>query len=283
MTRNNSDDRALRRPARSRMAAVLALIAAALCPPPTQAAAPGPPDSTAAARPALHDSDPRPPAALFGPRDAIFAIATVGVLAIIAPHDEWLTHESDQTRAPGEQTLARSAQPLGNGAVVVPALVGSWLVARAAGRREAAGTIGRIGACVGAAGVGAFALKEIVGRPRPFETPNDSDDLFPLSGHTSFPSGHAALSFALATAINRESSWRGTPWITYPVATLVGWSRVHDHEHWTSDVVAGAALGIWTAHKVEDVLHPAPDSSPRIHVGLRFLDGAPALALTLGR
>ena len=122
-----------------------------------------------------------------------------------------------------------------------------------------------------------------VGRPRPIQTPGDSDDLHPFSGYESFPSGHAAVSFALATAINRESSWWGTPWITYPLATLVGWSRVHDHKHWTSDVVAGAALGIWTAHKVEDVLQPAPVSTAPAHIGLGWHDGGPAVAITLGR
>jgi hypothetical protein len=90
------------------------------------------------------------------------------------------------------------------------------------------------------------------------------------------------VAFALATAINRESSWRGTPWITYPLATLVGWSRVHDQQHWASDVVAGAALGTWTAHKVEDVMNPARHSSSRVHLEIRSLEGSPALALAVG-
>jgi membrane-associated phospholipid phosphatase len=36
------------------------------------------------------------------------------------------------------------------------------------------------------------------------------------------------------------------------MAGLVGWSRLRDGEHWSSDVVAGAALGFWTARKAVD-------------------------------
>lgn len=224
----------------------------------------------------------RPPA-LLTRRDLLDAMFVTGLLMVTAPNDVWLTAKSDQTHVQGEQDLADAAQPFGNAAVVVPALAAVWCVERLRGRPESAAAVGRIAICVGAAGAGTLAVKEVAGRPRPYESAGDSDDLFPFSGHASFPSGHAAIAFALATGISRESSWWWTPWIVYPVSTLVAWSRVHDHEHWTSDVVAGAALGLWSANKVEDVLQPRPRQAGRVHLELESLDGEPSLALTLDR
>src|SRR5262249_35174514 len=94
-------------------------------------------------------------------------------------------------------------------------------------------------------------LKEAVGRSRPYESPNDAARFHPFSGHTSFPSGHATVAFAAASAIECESPARWAPWIAYPAAGMLAWSRVHDRLHWTSDVVAGGAIGIWTARKTD--------------------------------
>jgi membrane-associated phospholipid phosphatase len=60
----------------------------------------------------------------------------------------------------------------------------------------------------------------------------------------SFPSGHTTVAFALASAASANA--RGLGWLTYPLAGVVGLSRISDDKHWTSDVVAGAALGTAT-------------------------------------
>jgi undecaprenyl-diphosphatase len=63
--------------------------------------------------------------------------------------------------------------------------------------------------------------------------------------NASFPSSHAANIFALAVVLGRR--WRrALPWLL-AVALLVGISRVYLNRHWTSDVVAGAAIGVVTA------------------------------------
>ncbi len=46
--------------------------------------------------------------------------------------------------------------------------------------------------------------------------------------------------------------------MAYPLAGLVGWSRLHDRKHWPSDVLAGAAIGFGIAWKMEDALRADP-------------------------
>lgn len=70
----------------------------------------------------------------------------------------------------------------------------------------------------------------------------------PNGGKYSFPSGHAAASFALASVLERHLGYRFA-WPTVAIATYVGTSRLHDNVHYLSDVVFGAALGTavgWT-------------------------------------
>ena len=59
----------------------------------------------------------------------------------------------------------------------------------------------------------------------------------------SFPSGHAAITFASATVLQQHLGWRAAV-PTYALATYVAASRLHDNRHFASDVVFGATTGI---------------------------------------
>ena len=67
------------------------------------------------------------------------------------------------------------------------------------------------------------------------ERPDHSDNM-------SFPSGHASVTFATATIIERHLGWKMSA-VGYAFATYVAASRLHDNVHWLSDVVFGAAVG----------------------------------------
>ena len=137
-----------------------------------------------------------------------------------------------------------------------------------------------IGLSIVAAGAGALVVKEVVGRRRPDQLPVDSHSFHAFSGDAAFPSGHSTVAFALAESVNRTSGRAWVPFVSYPAATLVAWSRVRDDRHWTSDVLAGAALGIWTARKV----HREWPAERRLLSRLGFTvcapAGAPGLAIT---
>jgi len=82
-------------------------------------------------------------------------------------------------------------------------------------------------------------LTESLVEPIKFATRRQRPD---LSNHQSFPSGHAAITFAGATVLERHVGWRYSL-IGYGIATYIATSRLHDNRHYLSDVVFGAAVG----------------------------------------
>ena len=90
-------------------------------------------------------------------------------------------------------------------------------------------------------------LKYTAGRQRPNET-SDPDVWF--ESGDSFPSRHAGVAFAVGTVFAESGNDRYR-WVRrivgYGMATATAYARLDHNAHWTSDVVAGAALGISTA------------------------------------
>lgn len=85
--------------------------------------------------------------------------------------------------------------------------------------------------------------KNLVGRERPLRGYGPYAFNGPFT-NVSFPSGHTAASFAVASVIANQ--FRDRKWIpitAYSVAGLAGLSRIYDDKHWLTDVVAGATIG----------------------------------------
>ena len=73
------------------------------------------------------------------------------------------------------------------------------------------------------------------------------DETRPNGESYSFPSNHTSISFASAEFIRKRYGWEyGIP--AYIAATFVGYSRVESKEHYTHDVIAGAAIGIGSSY-----------------------------------
>jgi len=84
-------------------------------------------------------------------------------------------------------------------------------------------------------------LKFAAGRQRPLD--GNGGGHFFHSG-SSFPSGHATESFALASVIaHRYPHKRAVVAVAYGVAALVSASRFSGQKHFASDVVAGGVMG----------------------------------------
>jgi membrane-associated phospholipid phosphatase len=100
-------------------------------------------------------------------------------------------------------------------------------------------------------GAAAMVLKSMIGRERPADSPDSPFAFHPFKiSDNSFPSGHSAVAFALATSLAREIEGQWDDAAFFTLATLTAYSRMHDDRHWASDVVFGAGIGILSARFV---------------------------------
>jgi undecaprenyl-diphosphatase len=88
-----------------------------------------------------------------------------------------------------------------------------------------------------------YIIKEIVARPRPGLELSGSLNFGPES--TSFPSAHTAIIFTLAIMLSRY--YPKYRYVFYTLAVLVSISRIYAGNHYFTDVLAGAILGISVA------------------------------------
>ena len=105
---------------------------------------------------------------------------------------------------------------------------------------------------VGIGVVASQAMKSAFNRTRP-QYGKYSSEIFTLSSANtkSFPSGHATMAFATATALTLEYKKWYIAVPAYAWATGVAYSRMYEGKHYPSDVLAGAVLGVgsaWLSH-----------------------------------
>lgn len=101
-----------------------------------------------------------------------------------------------------------------------------------------------------------FGITELIrfsyNRPRPFEALSDVIQLIPHASGGSFPSGHAALAFAAATAVSFY--YPKASILFFLAASSMGIGRVAAGIHWPSDILGGAIVGICSAFLIRRVL-----------------------------
>ena len=114
-----------------------------------------------------------------------------------------------------------------------------------------------------------------LGRTRPYVT-HDSDQykFKPFRGfvgdstfdYRSFPSIHTSSSMAVATVLSMELHRRhpdATPYVApllFAAAALPGLARIRLDQHWASDIVFGAFMGVLSGYKVVNYSHGHPDN-----------------------
>ena len=144
------------------------------------------------------------------------------------------------------------------------------------------GVTGLVFAAVALSNIAVNALKLAAGRARPklIDTHGPAH-LAPFSGTSgfdSFPSGHAATAFALATALGLMLPQ--TRAFAFGLAALIAASRLVLDKHYFSDVAAGAAIGViltlWAARWMEarSIVFARAGSGTRRVRGVRLMSFA---------
>jgi len=104
-----------------------------------------------------------------------------------------------------------------------------------------------IGSSVAEAVVLTYGLKYVFDRKRPYQRYPDLIRASNTEDTPSFPSGHAAAAFSLATSLSIQyPKW----YVIAPSAVWafsVGFARMNEGVHYPSDIMAGAAIGVGCA------------------------------------
>ncbi len=147
-------------------------------------------------------------------------------------------------RSPFMDALMPLVTHLGDLAIV-------WLVAAAVLMAQPKRRVYGIGVLVAvavAAAVGAFVLKPLFGRVRPFEAYGFLGLLIPAPLGSSFPSNHSMVSFAAAAALcclpDKSRLAVAFKAAAVSLACLIAFSRLYLYVHYPSDILVGAVLGV---------------------------------------
>lgn len=91
--------------------------------------------------------------------------------------------------------------------------------------------------------------KFVVGRARPSQELGNSEfDMFSFENeYNSFPSGHSAMAFSMATIFAHKINKAWAYPLMYALAGSTAYSRIYKNRHWLSDVVVGSAVGTISA------------------------------------
>lgn len=133
---------------------------------------------------------------------------------------------------------------IGEGTHLVAASVGllavGWFFSQAAVKAAGIQTL----LAHGLAALVVNGLKHLIGRPRPKFAHSGEWQLAPswASGLDSFPSGHSAASFAVATVLTKRFPAVGP--LCLGIAAFVALSRILRGSHFPTDVFGGAVVGV---------------------------------------
>jgi len=129
----------------------------------------------------------------------------------------------------------------------VLALGGTWLAARVSGEPDGRREAGTMFEAAVFSSVASELLKQVAGRERPFVAGDRSGF---REGGDSFPSMHVTAAFAIGTVLAESGNDRQR-WLRrvlgYGVGAITAYERMNHDQHWLSDTVAGAGVGIATA------------------------------------
>ncbi|MGE4234160.1 MAG: phosphatase PAP2 family protein [Bacteriovoracia bacterium] len=179
-------------------------------------------------------------------------LATVGgvIAGMQQELDGQLRQTVDQNRGRLPDYLSTLGEAVGDGLYVGPLLGATYLL----GQFTDDGRLKRV-AFVGAQALAATAfavttVKAVAQRDRPSDrsSPHAWNGIWSngkINLSASFPSGHTATAFSLATVVASEYYDKPIVQITaFALAALTGLSRINDDDHWASDVLGGAVIGV---------------------------------------
>lgn len=190
------------------------------------------------------DHDKRVYISLAGADKSVLGLAAAASLGLIVfKGDDDLMNIVQENKNDDTKKLASFGYAMGRKEGLLPIVAGAYFlgVVFDNGKLKDVGIIS-VGAQL-AAQVVVEMLKVTFERQRPRE--GAGPYMFDVDGGKSFISGHAAGAFSVATLLTElyGQQYPIVPYLTYGIAAITAWSRMHDEGHWGSDVILGAVAG----------------------------------------
>lgn len=191
--------------------------------------------------------------------DAGFSLAGIGAAASV---DRYVKDHVQAQRSPAEDRFFKQYENLGS--IWSFGVIGAFDVwGEVDGDSKAKDTaMDALTASIIGPGIIGTSVKYAVGRVRP-NSATRTFDFKPFGGSQSSPSGHEAQAFAVATAIAEHYHAWWVQALCYGGAGLVGYARIEQNAHFTSDVVAGALLG-WSVARAVVHRHNGPPNPGKL-------------------
>ncbi len=190
-------------------------------------------------------------------RHAVYTLGAGGALVLFTLADEALSGSAGEGDEHDNGPLLNAANEVGDWRYAIPAagaIFGASLLTDDTRFQDAAFT--SLESALYSNFLSSF-LKGVAGRARPRDLKGPYD-FEPFTEQRSFPSGHTSVAFGIVT-----------PWVVYypgpltyalfGVTTGTAVVRVVRGAHWSSDVVAGAALGILSGYALANRHGRHPD------------------------
>lgn len=176
------------------------------------------------------------------------ALGFVAVAGVTFANDRAISREVGGHRSGFGNAVADFGNGIGDGVIIYPALALGMAAGKLSGSRGTFGVSWRAFQTTALAGLSVMVLKTAIGRQRPWQSPDDAYVFHPFQfKDNSLPSGHTAVSFALAASLAAETRDHWSDAAFFGLATLTAFGRMHYDKHWASDTVLGAGIGILSA------------------------------------
>lgn len=174
-----------------------------------------------------------------------------GVVGLMMTRDESVRDWFGDHNTGGYETFADRTRWIGEWPAFVYSSAGLLAVGKVMDNDRVFTAGERVALSIAVSAVLEGAAKYTISRKRPTSADGWNDFVF-FSTHSSMPSGHATVAFALAKSLSDDMDNRWASLSLYSLAVASSMARLVDNMHWLSDLGLGAAVGYASAELVSD-------------------------------
>jgi membrane-associated phospholipid phosphatase len=206
-------------------------------------------------------------------RDLAISGVALGATALLSRWDDEIARESQTSRFQGSSThdIALGISKVNETTLTIGGIV-TWGIARLVKSPDVSDIALHATESVVLASLASQLIRGPLGRARPYYAGDSAQYDFHLGQgfrnfkYRAFPSIHTSSGMAVATVVTMELQrrhQRTTPFVApvlFTAALLPGLARIQLDQHWASDIVSGAFMGVFAGYKVTKYSHDHPNN-----------------------